>query len=127
VNGQFTLAVDFRKNYNFQISCPGFISIEDTLKPYDIFKIINHEKIVYLDNTQQLELQVVNEEDGKPLAGVHVELSFGSGTKGFNITDSSGFIKHTFKNIGAMTVLLSKEHFLKKELLFQLIIHYYSS
>jgi outer membrane protein OmpA-like peptidoglycan-associated protein/tetratricopeptide (TPR) repeat protein len=115
-DGLFSLDVDFRKSCIFQIMCPGFISKNDTLKAYDIIKIPNHEKIVYLDNTQQLELQVLNEEDGNPLAGVNVELSFGSGNTGFNITDSTGIIKHTFKSIGDITVFLSKDHFLKKEI-----------
>lgn len=94
--------LDFHKNYYFEASNPAFISNSDSIQAYEIFKIADHSKTIFLDNASQLQVLVLNEENGDPVSDMNVSMTFSSGNRLEKKTDASGKVIVRVDNIGSV-------------------------
>ncbi|MFA9388595.1 MAG: OmpA family protein [Prolixibacteraceae bacterium] len=108
-NGILWMDVDFHKNYYFEASDPRYISNVDSLQAYEIFKISDHAKTIYLDNASQIQVLALNEENNDPVAGVTIELTFKSGKVIEKITDGSGKVMCRVDQPGLVNIAFHKE------------------
>lgn len=109
--GELWLDVDAHEKYYLEASMEGYISNSDSLVAFEIFKLNNHKKTIYLDNASMLQLLVLNEENSDPVAGVEVEIRFTDGNKINKLTDASGKVTHRLTSTGAIEVDYKKDGF----------------
>lgn len=102
-------------SYYFDFLHPEYIANVDSLQAFEIFKLNNHEKTIYLDNASQLQVLVVNENTGDPLSGVEIKLMMPDGKTQNLITDNSGKIKYILTSTGKIDIAASKEKFAPSE------------
>ena len=114
-NGVVAMDVEYDKSYYFDFLHPEYIAIVDSLQAFEIFKLNNHEKTIYLDNASQLQVLVVNENTGDPLSGVEIKLMMPDGKTQNLITDNSGKIKYILTSTGKIDIAASKEKFAPSE------------
>ena len=113
-NGMIKADIDFHKNYYFDVVHPAYITNNDSIKAFEIFKISSHSKTIYVDNASQLQVLTLNEENGDPLAGVQIELTFADGEKQVLETDATGKIKYRLTSPGQIKVKYHKDGFVSQ-------------
>ncbi len=96
-NGEFVCNLDFRNKYIIQAAHPNYIAGIDSLAPFEIFKIADRTKTLYLDNASQLQVLVRNNENGDPLSGVNVTLKMPNGKTIEKTTDGTGKVMQVLK------------------------------
>lgn len=111
INGVVSMDVDYAKTYYFDFIHPDFIANNDSLQSFEIFKIADRIKTVYLDNASQLQLLVIDEDNGDPISGVEVKLTLPNGKTVNYITDGKGRITHTLDATGNVSILAGKEKY----------------
>ncbi|MDA3928711.1 MAG: OmpA family protein [Prolixibacteraceae bacterium] len=114
-NGVLWIDVDFQKNYYFEALNPTYISNTDSLQAYEIFKISDHKKTIFLDNKSQLQVLVLNEENNDPLAGVEVILKLENGNEINLITDASGKVIQSLNEPGLIEIEFHKENYVTNQ------------
>jgi outer membrane protein OmpA-like peptidoglycan-associated protein/tetratricopeptide (TPR) repeat protein len=115
-NGRIKLDVDFHKTYYYEISHPDFIYNNDSLNAYEIFKISNHIKTIYLDNASQLQILAISDENGDPVSDVTVKMNCSNGDNETFTTDANGKINHRLKNTGNILLSFEKEGYIPQEI-----------
>lgn len=113
--GMLLASIDFHKNYYFEVAHPAYISNNDSIKAFEIFKITNHAKTIYVDNASQLQVLTLNEENGDPLAGVQIKLVFANGKSEELLSDATGKINYRLKNTGLVQIKYHKNGFVSQE------------
>jgi outer membrane protein OmpA-like peptidoglycan-associated protein/tetratricopeptide (TPR) repeat protein len=113
-NGDISMDVEYDKNYNFDFSHPDYISKNDSLSAFSIFKLVDHKLTVLLDNIDQtlLNVTVLNDENNDPVAGATVIVSPEGGNPQKYVTDNLGNVKHVVKTPGKIKLAISKEKFM---------------
>lgn len=114
-NGKITADIDFHKNYYFDVVHPSFITNNDSLKAYEIFKIGDHAKTIYVDNASQLQILTLNEENGDPLSGVKISLTFNNGKSEDFESDATGKIMYRLTKTGQIKIDYHKDGFVSQE------------
>lgn len=114
-NGLIELNIDFRKNYYFEFYHPNYLSNSDSLKAFDIFKIFDHSKTIYLDNASQLQILVVNQENGDPVSDINVILTLENGKQVSFKTDKTGRVSNRIDQPGVIRIKFTKEGYVSQE------------
>jgi len=114
-NGLIVIDVDYNKKYYFDIQHPDYIENNDSLLAFQIFKIADHSKTIYLDNTSLLQVLVVDEKTGDPISSVSTKLTLADGSVQTLMTDASGKIKQPLESTGKIIVSTNKERYTSAE------------
>lgn len=114
-NGEFVCDLDFRMKYYIKASHPNYIAGVDSIVPFEIFKIADRSKTLYLDNASQLQVLVRNNENEDPLSGVNITLTMPDGRNVEKTTDATGKVIHVLKNTGNIQMHFSKENFISAD------------
>lgn len=112
-NGVLWMDVDFQKKYLFEATNSGFIANGDSLLAYEIFKLQDHQKTIYLDNASQLQILAVDEENGDPLSEVEVILNY-NGREIVRTTDAYGKIFLRLDDPGTIDIEFHKEDYVSQ-------------
>jgi outer membrane protein OmpA-like peptidoglycan-associated protein/tetratricopeptide (TPR) repeat protein len=114
-NGDLAFAIDFKKKYLFNADHPSYIANKDSLLPYEIFKLGDHSKTIYIGNTSMLEGLVVNNENGDPISGVTVLIDFEKTHDQMLTTDATGKIRMVLKQPDVAHIKIEKSGYLSVE------------
>ncbi len=110
--GKISFEVDFNKTIYYEVTHPKYLVSKDSLVPYEIFKIHERTKKMYLSATPLLQVLVVDALKGDPLHGATLTVNDGSQAATTQTTDSNGKAIHLLKVPGEMTLTVHKEGFL---------------
>jgi len=115
--GNIVVDVEYDKSFFFDVTHQNFIPTHDSLLAFDIFKLTDHTKTIYLDYIAQtlLNVTVVNDDNNEPVSGANVLLVFEDGKKQSYATNAEGKIKHVVDATGKIKITSSKEKFLSLE------------
>lgn len=113
VQGQLWLDVNFHKNYYFEASMQGYIANVDSLLAYEIFKLKDHAKTIYLDNASLLQILVVDEENNDPLSNTDVVISY-NGKQIHKTTDDFGKVFLRLESPGRIDVEFQKDEYVSQ-------------
>lgn len=112
--GSIWIDVDFHSNYYIEASHGRFLRNSDSLMAYEIFKISDHSKTIYLDEATQLQVLSLNEENEDPVGGVSVLFIFPDGKVVEKLTDGTGKASITLDHTGIYEIEWQKKGYIKE-------------
>jgi tetratricopeptide (TPR) repeat protein len=113
--GKISFEVDFNKTTYYEVAHPNYISSKDSLAPYEIFKIHNRTKTVYISGTPLLQVLVIDSAKGDPVSGVTVTFNSHNQAVTTQTTNSTGKVTKLLTLPGKITITISKEGFVNQE------------
>lgn len=112
--GTIWMEVDFHTNYYFEASHSSYLNNSDSLQAFEIFKISDHSKTIYLDGATQLQVLSLNEENNDPVAGVSVSFKLPDGQILEKMTDGTGKATVTLDNTGIYEIRMQRKGYIKE-------------